>query len=118
MCGLFPGAKEEPFFIIELDELDGDHLAGGHLVVGSVGSPDLRRFQELLQLADAGLVLALLLFRSVVAAVFLEVAFFSRSLDSLGDLHPSWPLTLGQFLHQAVVGLLSQPRHIGHSRQL
>ena len=67
-------------------------------------------------MTDAGLVLALLLFRSVVAAIFLEVAFFPRSLDSLGDLHPSWPLTLGQFLHQAVVSLLRQPRHISHSR--
>src|SRR5947209_7977607 len=50
------------------------------------GLADRRRAQQLRQLADAGLDLALLVFGGVVAAVLLEVALLAGRLELLGDV--------------------------------
>src|SRR5690606_40239938 len=68
--------------------------------------------QELLRLADAGLLLALLLARGVVAAVLLEVALFAAGVDlscdnrAVGD-------QLVESLLEPVVGFLGQPGRLG-----
>src|SRR6478752_2690389 len=64
----------------------GDHGARLDDAVALGRLADRRGLEQLLQGADARLLLALLVLGGVVAAVLLEVAFFAGGLDALGDL--------------------------------
>ena len=78
---------------------------------------DGRVAQQLGELADARLDLALLVFGGVVAAVLLEVALFAGGLDLLGDVGARGTAQLLELGAQPVVGLLGQPRGggcVGH----
>jgi hypothetical protein len=66
--------------------------------------------QQLGELADAGLDLALLVLGGVVAAVLLQVALFASGLDLLRDVGARRAAELLELRRQAVVGLLRQPR--------
>ena len=70
---------------------------------------DLRRLEQLLELADPGLALALLVLGGVVAAVLLEVAFLAGCLDPADDLGPAVTGEVVQLVLEPVVGLLGQP---------
>jgi hypothetical protein len=64
------------------------------------------------QLADAGLLLALLLARGVVAAVLLEVALLAAGVD-LGCNDRAVRDQLVEFLLEPIVGILGQPGRLG-----
>ena len=66
-------------------DVGGHEHAGLDDAVIAGASPTRRVAQNVRELADAGLDLALLFLGGVVAAVFLEVAFFAREFDLLGD---------------------------------
>ena len=70
---------------------------------------DLRAAEQLGELADARLLLALLVFRGVVAAVLLEVALFTRGLDALGDLLATARRELLELGGESIEGLLGEP---------
>jgi len=75
--------------------------------------------QQLGQLTDPGLHLALLLLGGVIAAVLLDVAFVAGGLDLLGDLGATLAGELGQLALEPVIGLLGQVargrrRSVGH----
>ena len=72
-------------------------------------SPTWRGAQQLCELADAGLLLALLVLGGVVAAVLLEVALFTRGLDPLGDLLATVRRELRELRREAVERLLREP---------
>src|SRR6185437_16422542 len=63
-----------------------DHRAGLDDTGADRHLADLGMLQQLLESADAGLLLALLVLRGVVAAVLLEIALFACCLDALRDL--------------------------------
>ena len=78
---------------------------------------DFRGAQQHLQLADARLLLALLLLGRVIPAVLAQVAFLPRGLDSLHDLRTPRPGEVLQLVDEAVVRLLGEPglgRGVGH----
>jgi hypothetical protein len=77
-----------------------------------IRSPYMGVLEHVTKLADARLVLALLLLGRVVAAVLLEVALFSSCLDARGDLRAQGALALLELSAQAVESLLRQP-HLG-----
>ena len=94
-------------------EADGDLHAGlDEAVVGRLVA-DLGAAQHVLELADAGLVLALLLAGGVVAAVLLEVALVAGGSDLGGDVGAHVSLEVLQLLLQAVVSLLRHPDGLG-----
>src|SRR5690606_30694732 len=70
-------------------DLGRDEGAGGDGAIRRRSLADGRRAQQLLELQDACLDLALLVFRGVIAAVLLEVALLARRLDLLGDVDAS-----------------------------
>ena len=74
-----------------------------------LGSTDPRVLEQVLELAHAGLVLALLLAGCVVAAVLLEVTLVAGGRNAVLDLLAGRTLTVGELRHEAVVGLLGQP---------
>jgi len=83
------------------------------------GVPDDGVLQQLGQLTDPGLHLALLLLGRVVAAVLLEVAFIAGRLDLLGDLGAVLTGELGQLFLEPVIRFLGQVacgrrRSVGH----
>src|SRR5215212_5457285 len=105
--GDFAAAEQEGQLLTA--EVDGDHHARRYdAVVGGCGA-DLRALQQLGQLADPDLLLALLLLGGVVAAVLAEVALVSGGLDLLGDLGPAVPREVVTLGLQPVVRLLGQP---------
>ena len=81
-------------------------------VVG--GSPTRGLAQQVGQLADAGLLLALLVLGRVVAAVLLEVALFAAGVDLRGHRRAAGHQLVELGL-QPVVGFLGQPDALGCS---
>ena len=79
-------------------------------------SPTLRVLEELAQLADAGLLLALLLLGGVVAAVLAQVALLAGLLDLARDLGTALAGEMIELRLEAVVGLLGQPGDAAWSR--
>ena len=69
--------------------------------------------EQVLERADAGLLLALLVLGGVVAAVLLEVALFARGLDALGDLLAAGRREVLELGGEAVVGILGEEGHGG-----
>src|SRR6476620_848677 len=99
-------AEQEGLLVAE--DLDGhDHAGLDDTVVGR-GLADLRVVEQLGELSDTGLHLALLLARGVVAAVLLEVALLAGLLDLLRDLDATLAGQVVQLRLEAVVGLLRQ----------
>jgi len=87
---------------VDRDDAAGrDHVRGGRLA-------DLGRAEQLLELPDPGLLLALFLSGGVVAAVLPEVPLFTPGVDLCGDDRPSGD-QLVELRLQPVVGLLGQP---------
>ena len=119
MSRLLARAKQKCLLVAASGEDDGDDLAWCDFVVSRFGHTNLRMLQELLQLSDSCLILSLLLARSVVATVLLEVTLLASQLNALGDLHAGRPSAFCQLSCQAVVGLLGQPSHgvVSHSGQ-
>src|SRR6185437_5961940 len=72
---------------------------------------DLGGAQQLLELADAGLLLALFLACGVVATVLLEVALLASGVDLRGD-DGAIRDQLVELVLEPVVGLLGQPGHL------
>ena len=70
---------------------------------------DLGRLEQLLELADPRLALALLVLRGVVAAVLAQVALLAGCLDALDDLGAALAGEEVELLLEPVVGLLGQP---------
>ena len=69
--------------------------------------------QQVLELADPGLVLALLLASGVVAAVLAQVALIAGGFDALGDLGTTGPAEVLELLGQPVECLLAEPGLFG-----
>ena len=88
------GAEQErlDLVVVVADELVGDDHAGLDDAVVGRGLADLRAAEHVLELADPGLLLALLVLGGVVAAVLLEVALVARGADLLDDLLARGPL--------------------------
>ena len=106
--GLFARADEERLVLVVAVEADGDeHARAGHAVADRRVA-DLGRAQQLLQLHDPALLLALLLAGGVVAAVLLEIALFAPVVDLLGHGRAVVDQSL-QLVRQPVVGVLGQP---------
>ncbi len=92
----------------------GDLRAGGHLVDLDRRLADLGATQHVLQLADPGFLLTLLLAGGVVPAVLPEIALVARGGDLRGDLGATRTRQLVQLGLQLVVGLLGQPDDLLH----
>ena len=102
-------AEQELLGLVVAGELDGDDGARSRrwsTVVGAVADPRLA--QQVGQLADAGLLLALLVLGGVVAAVLLEVALFAAGVDLRGHRRAAGHQLVELGL-QPVVGFLGQP---------
>src|SRR5690606_29233799 len=84
VAGDLTTAEEEDLFAACDD--GGDHGSGLDDAAAGGCDADLGGLQQMLERADASLLLALLVLRRMVATVLLEIAFFSRGLDALGDL--------------------------------
>ncbi len=88
-------------------------------VPGSTTPLALRRFadrgvlEQVLEGADAGLLLALLVLGRVVAAVLLQVALFAGGRDPLGDLFATGRGELLELVRKAIVGILREEGHGG-----
>jgi hypothetical protein len=80
--------------------------------------------QHVLELADPGLGLRLLLARRVVAAVLLQVAFFAGGADTGDDLAPDGTAQVVELRLELVEGVLRQPDGVlfaaglGHGEEL
>ena len=111
VAALLAGAEQHRLGVVVAVVADLQHHAGGGGVGVGGGDADLRGAQQLLQLADAGLLLALLLARGVVAAVLLEVALLAAGVDLGGD-DGAVRDQLVEFVLEPVVGLLGQPGHL------
>src|SRR5690606_7603756 len=72
--------------------------------------------EAILELADLGVGLALLLARGVVSAVLAEVALLARGRDLLRDLGQYLVLEAVQLGDESVVGLLGHPDGLGLGR--
>src|SRR5579875_1807089 len=84
------------------------HSRANH-AVGARRLADPRVLQDLLDLEDPALVLALLLLGGVITAVLTKIALLASRLNPLCDLDPQWSRALVQFGLEAVVRLLGQP---------
>ena len=87
-----------------------DHVAGG------AGVDDDRVLQHLLELADAGLVEAVLVLGRVVVGVLLDVAVLAGPLDRERELPPARRGAFFQFRLQPLVGL-GREVGLGHGGQ-
>ena len=96
----------------------GNNAADGDLVGILALVHDHRVQQDILQLCDAGVQLALLVFRLIVLAVLAEVAEAAGLLDQLRHLIGTGGLAVIQFLFQLVIAGLTHFeffRHAAHS---
>ena len=86
---ILPGTEDEGggLLVAREDHLD-DHSGAG-LTAGGRGLAYGGIAQQLLELPDAGFLLALLVLGRVVATVLFQVAFFAGGLDASGDLCPT-----------------------------
>ena len=85
-------------------------------VAGGVGVDDHRVLQHLLELADAGLVDALLVLGRVVVGVLLDVAVLAGPFDRERELAPAGGGAFFQFRLQPRVGLGREMGLLGHGR--
>src|SRR6266516_1793793 len=111
-----PRAEQERLgVVLVVVEVDGHDRARGHRV-GLGCLAHVRPAQQLLQVADPPLLLALLLAGGVVTAVLPQVTLFASGVDLRGD-HGPMRDELVEFGLQPVVRVLGQPRPlaIGHS---
>src|SRR5436190_19793608 len=100
---------EEAFLLRVVTEVHrDDHARTGDAGLGR-RLANLRLAEQLLQLTDACLRLALLLLGSVVAAVLLEISLFPRRLDPLDDLGAARAGEVVELALQPVVRLLGEP---------
>src|SRR5205823_5345213 len=82
---LLAGADQECLGVRIVLEPDGDHHSRTGHTSANRSLADLRVPQQLLQLPDPALLLALLLARCLIAAVFPQVAFLPAVVDLLGN---------------------------------
>ena len=122
-AALLAGGEQERHLVVVADEPDGHRHAGAHHPLGRGGLTDLRGVQDLAEMEDPRLHLALLVLGRVVAAVLLQVALFAGGLDLLGDVDAPGPREILVLGLQAVVRLLRQPgdvliARVGHGFSL
>src|SRR5690606_30386224 len=106
--GDLPGPEQEGLGVVGVVvEVDGDHSAGCHGTGGrAVAHSGVT--QQVLQVPDPRLLLALLLLGGMVAAVFPQVAFLPAGVDLRRDDRPVGDQLVELGL-EAVVSLLGEP---------
>src|SRR5262249_58548348 len=86
------------------------------------GGADPGVLQDVLDLPDPGLLLALLFLGCVVAAVLPQVTLFPGGFDLLRDLHTCWAREMVEFRLESVMRLLGEPGDVlaclGHGYSL
>src|SRR5690606_27188815 len=97
-------AAEQELLLVAEDERRDDG-AGANRAVGLGRLAGLRVLEDRGQLADASLLLALLVLRRVIPAVLAEVAFLAGSLDALRDLLAADGREVLELRREPVVGL-------------
>ena len=106
-------SDQKSFDLVVAFVADADDHAGND--GGTIGGlDDFGIEEECLELADPGFHLALLLFGSVVIAVFGEIAHFAGGLNLAGNIDPTMGGELLMFGAQPVVGLLGELVDVGH----
>jgi len=95
--------------LVAIGEAHGDGHAGLHDAVVRGCLADAGTVQQLGQLADARLLLALLLLGGVVAAVLAKVTLLARGLDPGGQLVATFARHVVELGLEPVVRLLGQP---------
>ncbi len=108
-AALFSGREQEGHLGVLTLELDRHGHARAHDTVGTRRFADLRVRQDVGELVDSGLLLALLLLGGVVSAVLLQVALIPSRLDLLGDVDPALTGEVIQLGLEPVVRLLGKP---------
>src|SRR5205085_7267795 len=108
---------DEERLLVAVGVADGDdHPRAGDAFLRGRRLADLRVTKQRGELTDAGLHLALLFLRGVIAAVLAQVALGPRRADAFRDLDAR---RAGQVLElggEPVVGLLRQPGDVGVGR--
>src|SRR6266849_1759801 len=108
-AALLAGREQERHLVLVALEPDRHRHARTDHAIRARRLADPRVVEDVLQLVDAGLLLALLLLRRVVAAVLAQVPLVSGRLDLLGDLDTARPGEVVQLRLEPVVRLLSEP---------
>ena len=90
-AALLAGREQECHLVLVTLEPDGHRHAGTDYAIRARRVPDAGVVQDVLQLVDAALLLALFLLGRVIATVLLQVALVPGGLDLLGDLDAAWP---------------------------
>src|SRR5712691_370594 len=108
-AALLPGREQECHLVLVALEPDRHRHAGTDHAIGARRLPDTRVVQDVLQLVNAGFLLALLLLRRVVTAVLAQVTLVPGRLDLLGDLDTAGPGKVVQLGLEPVMRLLGQP---------
>src|SRR6266567_5002587 len=108
-AALLAGREQERHLVLVALEPDRHRHAGTDHAIRPRRLPDARVVQDVLQLVDAGLLLALLLLRRVVTAVLAQVTLVPGRLDLLGDLDAAGPGEVVQLRLEPVVRLLGKP---------
>src|SRR6266487_523289 len=116
------GGEQEGDLILVAGEPDGHGHAGAHHALGPWRVAYLGVLQDVLDLPDPGLLLALLLLGGVVPAVLAQVALFSSGLDLLRDLYTRGAGQIVKLRFQPVVCFLGEPGNVlaclGHGYSL
>ena len=113
---LLDGADQVALLVVVTLVGEGHHRTGHHHVGGG-DLDDLGVLEHTLEVADAGLHLALLLLGGVVVAVLRQVPEFTRRLDLAGDLGAAMGGEFLKFGTQTVMGGLGKMVHVTHGRK-
>src|ERR1039457_2619568 len=116
-------AAQEGNLILVLGEADRDRHAGADYAIGARRLANPGVLQDVGDLADPALHLALFVLGRVVAAVLAQVAFSPGRLDLLRDLDAAWTRELVKLRLETVIRLLGQPGEgivagLGHGNSL
>src|SRR6185312_9556600 len=106
---LLARGEQEGDLVVVAVEADGHRHPRADHAVGPRRLPDLGVLQDVLDLVNAGLLLALLLLGRVIPTVLAQVALVAGSIDLVRDLHSPWPREMIQLGLQPVVCLLGKP---------
>src|SRR5215467_10105800 len=108
-AALLAGGEQERDLVLVSGEADRDGHARAYDPVGAGRLADPRVVQDVHDLEDPALPLALLFLGGVVAAVLPQVALVPGGLDSLGDLRAPFAREVVQLRLEPVIRLLGEP---------